>query len=70
MGAEPHVVSLPDYFTSSEIQRLTEAVQQIMDQSGWGEIIIEIKGGRIDVIRISSSVLVREKSIRSLDNQV
>lgn len=51
---------LDQVLTPAELEQLTAALKMLC-ASGWGDLVIRVKGGRIDVLQITQSVLVRGK---------
>lgn len=54
---------LSTLLTPIELEKLSRALETIMaGGSGWGDLLIRFKSGRMDTIEITSSILVRDRT--------
>jgi hypothetical protein len=56
------IASISALLTPGEIEKLSQALVTVTNHgNGWGQLEIRFKGGRIDTIEMTSSILVRDK---------
>ncbi len=52
---------ISDLLTPCELEKFLQALSVIHGQGGWGKLEIDLKSGRFDIIKIETSILVRDR---------